>query len=61
MDFDKDELRIWNSTKRDENFALVLNFNLESTKTNYGLEYPTKDFTPILVQIDYELFKVESS
>jgi hypothetical protein len=39
----------------------MTNSNLEFKRTNSGLEYSTKDYTPKLVGVDYELFKVEFS
>jgi hypothetical protein len=41
------------------NFGSIINSKLESVITNFGLEYLTKDSTPKLVGVDFELLKVE--
>jgi hypothetical protein len=48
MDFDKDQPKSWNSTKRHlfneevGNFSSTTNSNLELAGNNFGLEYLTK-------------------
>jgi hypothetical protein len=59
MNFDKDQLKCWNSTKRHlfneevGNFNSVTNSNLESAKNNSGSEYLTKNSTLKSVGVDF--------
>jgi hypothetical protein len=64
--FGKNQMKIWNSTKRHlsnnafGNFGLATNSNLESTRNNFGLEYSTKDSTQESIVVDFEFFGLES-
>lgn len=56
--FGKDKPKNWDSIVRDKDSSSITNSNLELERTNFGLEYSTKDYTPELIGVDSELFKV---
>jgi hypothetical protein len=65
LNFDKNQPKSWNSTKRHlfdnaiGNFGLVTNSNLESTRNNSDLEYSTKYSTRESIEVDFEFFGLE--
>jgi len=65
MNFDKNQLKCWNSTKRHlfneelGNFDSATNSNLELARNNSGSENLTKNSTLESVGVDFKLFDLE--